>query len=204
MTKCRKSYVDRQGFKLATPRLKPNYKSDLQLTALPGPGLVCKRLMPVKRVYLSHIMRKPVLVVCGQQRRRSACTSMQSDQHLCCSLFRWNNTCSCYVLNFKTRASFCGCTGRFLFYLIANPEDRFSCDKAHLWHDNDTCITVKILLQIVMKFCKSRAPLWLRKIIDITSFATLCELNDEHFSCKQTGYPGWSESSLGAQDHFPC
>ena len=35
---------------------------------------------------LSHIMRKPVNAICEQQRRRSACASVQSDQCLCCSL----------------------------------------------------------------------------------------------------------------------
>ena len=38
--------------------------------------------------YMSHVMRKPVYVICEQQRRRSDCTSAQSDQHLCCSLPR--------------------------------------------------------------------------------------------------------------------
>ena len=37
---------------------------------------------------LSHVMRKPVYAICEQQRRRSACASAQSDQHLCCSLPR--------------------------------------------------------------------------------------------------------------------
>ena len=41
-----------------------------------------------------------------------------------------DNTCHCYVLNFKTSASFGGCAGRFVSYLVANPEDRFSSDKA--------------------------------------------------------------------------
>ena len=36
----------------------------------------------------SHIMRKPVFAICKQQRRRSACASAQSDQHLYCSLPR--------------------------------------------------------------------------------------------------------------------
>ena len=33
-------------------------------------------------------MRKPVFVICEEQRRRPACASAQSDQHLCCSLLR--------------------------------------------------------------------------------------------------------------------
>ena len=36
--------------------------------------------------HLSHVMRNPAFAICEQQRRRSACTSVQSDQHLCCSL----------------------------------------------------------------------------------------------------------------------
>ena len=40
----------------------------------------------LKQYHLSHVMRKPVIAICEQQRRRSACASAQSDQHLCCSL----------------------------------------------------------------------------------------------------------------------
>ena len=36
-------------------------------------------------------MRKPVYVLCEQQRRRSACASAQFDQRLCCSLLRLYN-----------------------------------------------------------------------------------------------------------------
>ena len=43
--------------------------------------------MPVWH-YLSHIIRKPVYAMCKQQRRRSTCASVQSDQHLCFSLPR--------------------------------------------------------------------------------------------------------------------
>ena len=38
------------------------------------------------RKEVSLVMRIPVFALCEQQRRRSACASMQSDQHLCCSL----------------------------------------------------------------------------------------------------------------------
>ena len=37
---------------------------------------------------ISHIMRKPVFAICEQQRRRSACTSTESDQRLCYNLLR--------------------------------------------------------------------------------------------------------------------
>ena len=39
---------------------------------------------------------KPVFGVCEQQRPRPACTSAQSDQHLCYSLIAKNHTLTCY------------------------------------------------------------------------------------------------------------
>ena len=45
-------------------------------------------LSTVSCKHMSHIMRKPALALCEQQRCRSACSSVQSDQHLCCSLLR--------------------------------------------------------------------------------------------------------------------
>ena len=75
-------------------------------------------------------MRKPVYDICKQQRHRSDCANAQSDLHLCCPLPRSYNTSSFYIQIFKPLPSFCGCTGRFVSYLVANPEHRFSCDKA--------------------------------------------------------------------------
>ena len=82
---------------------------------------------------MSHVMRKPVYVICEQQRRRSVCTSAQSDQRLCCSLSGCYNTSTCYSQNFKNLASLCSWTGRFESYLVANSEDRFSRDVAHVY-----------------------------------------------------------------------
>ena len=39
---------------------------------------------------------------------------------------------SFYIQNFKLLPSFFGCTGQFGSYLVANPEDRFSHDEAHI------------------------------------------------------------------------
>ena len=75
--------------------------------------------------FLNNVMRKPVFALCKQQRRRSPCAP-----------------CSCYVLNFKTVASLCGCAGRFVSYLVATPEDRFSRDEAQIigpYHEK-TCL----------------------------------------------------------------
>ena len=53
-------------------------------------NICCKD--PKIRRWLYHrvieIMRKPVYAICEQQRRILACTSAQSDLHLCCSLPR--------------------------------------------------------------------------------------------------------------------
>ena len=40
---------------------------------------------------------------------------------------------SFYTWNFKHIPSFCGCAGRLESTLVANPEDRFSRDRAPLW-----------------------------------------------------------------------
>ena len=63
--------------------------------------------------------------VCEQQRRRSACASAQSDQHLCCSLPRLYDIFSIYIGNFMTLTSFFSWADRFESYLVENPEDRF-------------------------------------------------------------------------------
>ena len=47
--------------------------------------------------HLSNVMRRPFLAICEQQRCRSACASVQSDQHICCSLPRQYNISSFYI-----------------------------------------------------------------------------------------------------------
>ena len=37
-------------------------------------------------IYIYKPCHKKTFAICKQQRRRSACASVQSDQHLCCSL----------------------------------------------------------------------------------------------------------------------
>ena len=78
------------------------------------------------------VMRKPVFAICEQQRRRSVCTSTQSDQRLYYSLPRSYNTYVFYIRNFKPLASLCGWAGRVESYLVANPEDRFSRDEVQI------------------------------------------------------------------------
>ena len=82
---------------------------------------------------MSHVMRKPVCAICEQRRCRPACTSAQSDQHLCRSLPRQYNISSFYIRNFKLLARFWSWAGRFESYLVANPEDRFSHAFIHVY-----------------------------------------------------------------------
>ena len=119
-------------------------------------------------------MRKSVFAICKQQSRRSACASMR----LCCSLTRKYNISSFYIRNFKTLASFCHCAGQFESALVANAEDRFSRDEAHLF-----CWTViwafnfffNIFLNIV-HWCKIRGYRWLTQnsMIKIEWLCALC------------------------------
>ena len=81
---------------------------------------------------MSHVMRKPVYAICEQQRPSLACASAQSEQRLYYLLPRWYNTSTCYSRIFKNLASLCSWTGRFESYQIANSEDKFSHDMAHM------------------------------------------------------------------------
>ena len=102
----------------------------------------------------SHVMRKPAFAICEQQRRRSACTSAQSDQHLCCSLPRQYNTSSFYIWSFKPLASFCSWADWFESYLVANPEDRFSHDVAQeLIKIYSPLVNVAIMLHFLFLSC---------------------------------------------------
>ena len=58
-----------------------------------------------------------------------ACTSRQSDQHLCCSLLWQYNISSFYIGNFNPLASFCSSADLFESYLVESPKDRFSRDE---------------------------------------------------------------------------
>ena len=59
------------------------------------------------------------------------------------------------ICNFKPLPSFCGCTGRFVSYLVTNPKDRFSRDEAHtVMHPKDAegvsnSVTVQIWVSTV-------------------------------------------------------
>ena len=67
-----------------------------------------------------------------QQGPRPACASAHSDQRLCYSRIGKNSIWTCYERNFIILASLCSQAGWFESHFIGNPEDRLSCDEAHL------------------------------------------------------------------------
>ena len=78
--------------------------------------------------------------ICEQQRCRTACTSAQSDQHLCCSLLRKYDTYTCSIQSFKILISFCSWAGWFESYPVENPRRQVfawcgSCNYHEISHD---------------------------------------------------------------------
>ena len=57
---------------------------------------------------LSQVVRKPVYVINEQQRRRSACASVQSDQRLCRSLISMEATPNILILYLASEAEQAG------------------------------------------------------------------------------------------------
>ena len=120
--------------------------------------------------------RKPAFSVCEQQRRRPACASAQSGQPLCYSLSVKYDSQTCCLQNFNILTSHCSRAGLFEPYFVGNSEDRFSCDKAHLYHQIRVCIGIIFFLflnQNVLWVLKRTVPMrsffyslnwWVRKL----------------------------------------
>ena len=70
-------------------------------------------------------------------------TKAQSDQRLCCSVPRQYSTSSFYIRNSKPLASLCSWAGQLESTLVANPEDRFSRDEAHIMAERLRALALK-------------------------------------------------------------
>ena len=77
-----KYVIDLMYYRLSSTARNNHYKMVVRWFSFLSHQLICLHIW----YHLSHVMRKPVLAICEQQRRRSACASAQSDPHLCCSL----------------------------------------------------------------------------------------------------------------------
>ena len=121
---------------------------------------------------------------------KGADQSAQSDQRLYCSLPAYYNTSSFYIRNFKPLASFCGCTGQFVSYLVENPEAVFSwwgsysVEPDHCSSDYLGSLQYTPLIAIFEPLHDKT------KKMSVRPAKTLIRC------------PGWSESSLGAHAIF--
>ena len=82
--------------------------------------------------------------ICEQQRRRSACASTQSEQHLCCLPLREYDMYTCYIQSFKIVASFCSWAGCFGPYLVKCPGRHIFARCGSYYPDiysNSTCLS---------------------------------------------------------------
>ena len=116
---------------------------------------------------LSRVVRKPAFCICENKDADQLRGYREADQRLC---FRYTDT-TIHLLskseNFKPLAILCGCTDRFVWDQVGNPEDRFSQNEAHL-----------ILLHAVHSFEESSwHTLWIFVPCPWFSFATDSETN---------------------------
>ena len=72
-------------------------------------------------------MRKPTICICENKDADQLRSNYTADQRLS---FRYTD--STIPLLPKHEFSSCGFTARFVSDLVRNPEDRFSCDEAHI------------------------------------------------------------------------
>ena len=103
-----------------------------------------------KDLYLSRVMRKPDFCICENKDADQLRGNREADQRLC---FRYTDSTIPLLPKskiFKPLAVFCGCTARFVWDLVGNPEDRFSQNEAHLYLKNlcDAVLRQKLSLQV--------------------------------------------------------
>ena len=94
-------------------------------------------------------MRKPAFCICENKDADQLRGNREADQHLC---FRWIDS-TIHLLpkrKFKLLAILCGCTARFVWDLVENPEDRFSHNEAHLLGVLSLCL---LQIQSTGKLC---------------------------------------------------
>ena len=104
-------------------------------------------------------MRNVSYAICEQQRRRSACASAQSDQRLCRSLRRQNDTSSLYIRNFKILAGRCSSAGQFVACLVGD-----SWRHIFSWHGSITNATLAIPLAVLYIRDNPKWSYWSQRI----------------------------------------
>ena len=87
---------------------------------------------------LSRVVRKPAFSICENKDANQLRGDREADQRLC---FRYMDSTIFLLPKSKFQTSshllWCGCTARFVWDLVGNPEDRFSHTEAHLRINHD-------------------------------------------------------------------
>ena len=98
-------------------------------------------------------MRKPAFCTCENKGADQLGSLCAADQHLCfCYIDSAIFLLPKFIQNFKPLA-ICGCTARFVWDLVENPEDRFCCDAAHvsmMWLQSKMYQLFPVVYQMVM------------------------------------------------------
>ena len=86
---------------------------------------IMKRTSDSMSVYLSLVMRKPAFCICENKDADHLRGNREADQRLC---FRYTDSTIPLLPKYEIsepQAILCGCTARFVWDLVGNPEDRF-------------------------------------------------------------------------------
>ena len=102
----------------------------------------------LKPMEMSHVMRKPVPYVNNKDANQPAHLHSLINTFIVHCLDSIISVLA-KIQNFKALSSLCSWAGRFDFYLVANPEDRFSCDMAQLQMS-------QIMRKLVYALCKQQ------------------------------------------------
>ena len=82
---------------------------------------------------MSRVKRKPAFCICKNKDTDQLRGKREADQRLC---FPYKDSTipllPIYKINSKPLAILCGCTARFVWDLVGNPEDRFSHNEPHI------------------------------------------------------------------------
>ena len=82
-------------------------------------------------------MRKLAFCICENKDADQLRGNREADQRLC---FRYMDSTIPLLPNFKPLAILCGCTARFVWDQVKNPEDRFSHNEAHMFLISEWCL----------------------------------------------------------------
>ena len=85
---------------------------------------------------MSLVMSKPAFCICENKGADQLCGNRTTDQRLCFCYTDSTTPLLFKIRNSKPLAIFCGCTARFVWDLVGNPEDRFSHNETQIGEEH--------------------------------------------------------------------